>query len=273
MTDPPEPAAPDETINIVQMADKVGIKEATVRKYASEFSIPSFKRPSGERHFSAALVPVFRQIKALREGGMGAEEIRSNIAETLAQEAEKLAVLPEAQGVDVELIVDRVAERMRGEIQKHDQALLRSLIEERDREAGALREELGRAKALIEIAQAQLGEAQQQARLLPEKAQSLEAAERKAWQAEQIAERAHEREQAAGAEALKLAGELEQARDQIRALEAEAKVSAGQITDLQAQAAAQAGQIRELQQLLQAEREALARERGRSWWAKLTQKT
>lgn len=288
------------SLNGVQIAERVGITEGGIRKYAKEFDVPSWKTPTGQRHYSIEMIPVFQQIRSMREQGVSSDNIKLNVSDALNAERDRIRGRPEGYGIDSKTLVYEVVEQMQGEIQDSGQALLNQVLVRLTDEYGRLREDLGASNALLQVTRMQLEEAQQKVQLLPAQAESLLQEQNKVRQAEDEA-RWLQNQQAS------LASELESAQSQIQELnqaqqgtqkelaqaelarqaaELERKHTEQLVADLrqqldqaQANERAQAEELSQakirigtLERELETEREALATERRKTWLDKLTKK-
>lgn len=288
------------SLNGVQVAERVGITEGGIRKYAKEFDVPSWKTPGGQRHYSVEMIPVFQQIRSLREQGLSSESIKLNVSAALSAERDRIRGRPEGSGIDSKALVYEVVEQMQGEIQDSGQALLNQVLVRLTDEYGRLREDLGASNALLQVTRMQLEEAQQKVQLLPAQAESLLHEQNRVRQAEEEARRQQ-------AQQASLASELESAQNQIQELnqarqalqtelaqtqlarqeaELERKHAEQQSADLrlkltetQANQNAQAEELSQakarigtLERELETQHEALASERRKTWLDKLTKK-
>lgn len=240
----------------------VGKDEATIRRWVKQFNIP-YQEAGGKKTLSAEMMQALSQIKALRNEGMSTEDIRLNIGQTLKRETKSLpaAKLQTAEAADLaRLMGAEISEQL----QEHSQAMAEAVKSAVDQVA-KMGQELGATRTRLEFTLQALSEAQQQARQLPEKAQSLLEAEQRAQQLEQQIIQTKARSQELDLSRQDLQQKFQKAEIQITNLEEKNQ-------DLKAQTQAQASQIRELQQLLEQERQQLAVEQGKSWWAKLNKR-
>ncbi|PKL76225.1 MAG: hypothetical protein CVV27_11350 [Candidatus Melainabacteria bacterium HGW-Melainabacteria-1] len=256
--------------NVSQVAKALGKGEASIRRWIQQFNIPTIEE-GGQNLLSQEMVQVLLQIKELRDQKLRSEDIELNVSEAIHLERQRLNV-GEASRDESSGMARRMLEDLTSAMAEHHEILAQSVsgaVHEAARMADRYAEsqrELGRMEAMMQALQYQLQEAQQQARLLPEKAQALQ-----------------DRELEARLLAQKLASEIEQraAREQAQeSLEAQLQRQQVEIEALRAEKTSLAQSLSESQvqleqtQLANTELEALLEsERARTWWTKLTGKT
>ena len=255
--------SPPKHINVSQAARLLGKGEASIRRWIQQFSIPTSVE-SGQNMLSPNMVGVLQQIKALREQNLRAEDIELNIADAL--EAERQLLQQEAPATGQAESSSEVARQMMAELTdaltEHNEALAQSVhaaVQQASRMADRYAEsqrELGRMEAMLQGIQYQLREAEQKARLLPEKAEALQAREREAQDL-------HARLQQAEREQEKLNDDLRRERESLQELRAAHESLNNKLENVQ-------DTLDKTQAENQSLREALNQERGRSWWDKLT---
>jgi DNA-binding transcriptional MerR regulator len=291
-----ETLTPTQTLSRVQTAKAVGVVESTVREYERVYNVPFVRMPNGHCHHSVESIPIMQAIKSMKKAGLSDADIKLNIAQDLEQVRARLRELPEASGVDSKEVANEVAKQMAGEITESGHQLLMTLLHVMQQDNGGLRQALGAAEAKVELYEGQ-------AKLLPEKAESLRDAEEKIRWAQAAQARAEEESRAAADAMLELRAqvrtlevteqqrqgqfvqtqlELRHAQARQAELEAELEESRAQSRADRNELVAQAGKlgsaeatIKMLERDLAAEQqalEALKAERSKSWLDKFTTK-
>lgn len=253
---------PTNRYNGLTVAKMIGVGESTIRRWTADFNIP-FAEIGGQRLYNDQAVEVMRQIQALRDQKVNAEDIKLNIAKGL--EAAGGGETSQAQKPDESPgETRRMLEELRSDLKAHSQQIAESLnaaVSESGRMADRYAEsqrEIGRIEALLQMTDRQLQEAKQAAKLLPEKAAALQAQEARAQKLE--------------SDVSGLAGELAGVKSAL-ALEQSAHADTKRLLNdsqataegLRAQNEALQAQVKELQQ-------ALEQEQARPWWQKITKK-
>jgi len=254
--------SPPKRINVSQAARQLGKGEASIRRWIQQFSIPTSVE-GGQNMLSADMLDVLAQIKALREQNLRAEDIELNIAEAIQNERQQQNMEPPgAQQASAPDFARQMMADLTEALTEHNEALAQSVssaVQQATRMADRYAEsqrELGRMEAMLQGIQYQLKEAEQKARLLPEKAQALQERER---EARQLNEKLSHTEQSREA--------LQQTLSQSQAECLELK---REKTDLLTEVAALKAQLAEKESENQALQAELTAERNRGWWDKLT---
>lgn len=190
-------------------------RESSIRAWAKAYKIPSTLTDK-ERLFDASLVPIFKQIKALKaeRPRLSDDAVLANIARLLEDTVAHVDDAPLQRLVG-----------MRGDIslaplmEKHSQTVISSVHEIIKAEAQTSEKyaqashKIGQLEVMLRVTQDQLAEAQKQILLLPETTQALAEARKEA----EDLKAELERERVAHAnEALALRGEIEE-RDRLEA--------------------------------------------------------
>ncbi len=256
--------------NVSQVAKLLGKGEASIRRWIQQFGIPTVEE-GGQNLLTPEMVVVLQQIKELREQKFRSEDIELNVMDAILEERDRLNV-DEPRRDESSLSTRRMVDELTQAMAEHHEILAQSVtgaVQEATRMADRFAEsqrELGRMEAMMQAMQYQLQDAQQQARLLPEKAQALQDRELEARLLEQKLEREQEQLEAS-----------ELARDQLEANIAKQQTEIDSLkTDkasLEQTVAVLNAKLARLEQEAQLQAEALHAERSKSWWDKLTKKT
>lgn len=254
----------DPRLNVSQAAKTLGKGEASVRRWIQQFGIPT-STEGGQNLLSTEMMQVLSQIKELREQKMRSEDIELNVSAAIQKERERLNAdesVPNGSPQNERRMIAELTEALA----EHNEALAQSVnsaVQQASKMADRYAEsqrELGRMEAMMQAMQYQLQEAEQKARLLPEKAQALQEREREAERLNEKLKQTHRELKSVEAEQSDLKHLLQNEQtarqksekeylEKIAALEAELEEHKKQNQNLQAE---------------------LEQERKRSWWNKLT---
>lgn len=269
--------------NVSQVAKALGKGEASIRRWIQQFSIPTIEE-GGQNLLTPEMVQVLRQIKDLREQKLRSEDIELNVNEAIQNERERLNIdepLPDESSGIARRMVDDLSQALA----EHHEILAHSVnnaVQEASRMADRYAEsqrELGRMEAMMQAMQYQLQEAQQQARLLPEKAQALQDRELETRLLLQKLEheqqkREHEQQQLEASEEARdqLEESLEKQDSAIKRLQAENQNLEQTVKDLKTRLEELQTQVRRQQEEIEAKDALLESEKSKTWWNKLTKK-
>ncbi len=246
--------------NVSQVAKHLGRGEASVRRWIQQFGIPTIEE-GGQNLLSQDMVQVLQQIRDLREQKLRAEDIELNVTDAIRQERHKLSA-DESQRNESPGTARRIVEELTEALAHHQEALAQSVtgaVQEASRMADRYAEsqrELGRMEAMMQAMQFQLQEAQQQARLLPEKAQALQARELESKMLAQKLDQEKQQRVDVEKKQEKLEDTVTRQRNEIESLVQEKQKLEQKLQELS-------------HQLEQKENE-LEQEQAKSWWNKLT---
>ena len=164
--------------NVSQVAKLLGKGEASIRRWIQQFGIPTIEE-GGQNLLTQDMVQVLQQIKELRDQKLRSEDIELNVMDAILEARDRLNV-DEPTRDESSLSTRRMVDELTQAMAEHHEILAQSVtgaVQEATRMADRFAEsqrELGRMEAMMQAMQYQLQEAQQQARLLPEKAQALQ---------------------------------------------------------------------------------------------------
>ena len=256
-------------LNVSQVAKALGKGEASIRRWIQQFGIPTIEE-GGQNLLSPEMFLVIKQIKELREQKLRSEDIELNVVDAIRDERERLNV-DEPVRDDSSATARRMVEDLTNALAEHHEMLAQSVtgaVQEASRMADRYAEsqrELGRMEAMMQAMQYQLQEAQTQARLLPEKAQALQARELEARLLAQKRELEQQQLEAS-----------EEARDNLEeAVDRQAKEMARLLQEkqsLEQTVIELKAQVQRQQEEIEAKDALLMSERSKSWWDRLTKK-
>lgn len=255
--------------NVSQVAKALGKGEASIRRWIQQFNIPTIEE-GGQNLLTPEMVQVLQQIKELREQKLRAEDIELNVTEAIRSEREKLNFDEEPRD-ESSGIARRMVDDLSQALAEHHEILAHSVnnaVQEASRMADRYAEsqrELGRMEAMMQAMQYQLQEAQQQARLLPEKAQALQDRELEARLLQQQLDMEQRQLEASEEARDDLETALERQSQELKAALAEKQALEQTVLELKAQ-------LQRQQEELEARDALLESERSKSWWDKLTKK-
>lgn len=246
--------------NVSQVAKHLGRGEASVRRWIQQFGIPTIEE-GGQNLLSYEMVQVLQQIKELRDQKLRSEDIELNVTEAIREEKNRLGADSSPRG-ESSKETRRMVEELSQALAEHHEILAQSVtgaVQEAtrmaDRYADSQRE-LGRMEAMMQALQFQLQEAQQQARLLPEKAQALQA---------------RELESKLLVQKLELEAQQRSASEQAqKGLEARLESQQQELESLRQAKAELEEKLKDAQEQLKAKEAELEQERNKTWWNKLT---
>lgn len=276
--------------NNVRAGEAVELSEAAIRSYAKKYGVPSFKNSLGHTQYPESMLDVFRQIRGLKALEKDDATIRATIAPALEAGWQELQEAPEAQGVDIEKAKAEILNQARADLAQGQETVISHFMATLRQDLEQTHQLVGELRAQRDLALEQLQAAQQQTRLLPEHAESLQAAREKALLSESERNQALEKVDLAHGELAQMRQQLAAAEARSLQLERENAELKGQVefyrlqaADAQAQAAeareklvAQSGQLGEcaarrelLEQDLAAAEQALEAERKKGFFQKL----
>lgn len=257
-------------LNIRDVARKLDMpdKESTVRGWYQQFGIPS-KLKNRQRLFNSDLLPVFQQIKSMKADGADKESIQANVNDAL----KNLGVKTKAYSSNnpAQNQAEEVAKILSEQMQDHNKTLLDTfnvVVESKFDQSlnlAKLSEELGFYKGLNQSLNQQLLEAQAQAKLLPEKTQSLQEAEIRAKRAEEKARLINTELEHADSVREKVEKELETRSSEL-------KNERVRIAALEEELERMRAQTKESEETAVELTHELEKEKSKSWWDKLTGK-
>lgn len=263
--------------NVSQVAKALGKGEASIRRWIQQFGIPTIEE-GGQNLLNPEMVQVLRQIKELRDQKLRSEDIELNVSDAIQNERERLNI-DEPLRDESSGIARRMVDDLSQALAEHHEILAHSVnhaVQEASRMADRYADsqrELGRMEAMMQAMQYQLQEAQQQARLLPEKAQALQDRELEARLLQQKLEMEQQQLEASEEARDQLEEALERKDKEIARVQAEKQTLEQTVKELNAQIQELKAQVSQQQEELEARDNLLESERSKSWWDKLTKKT
>lgn len=253
---------------VVELAELLGINEATVRKWAKTHDIPSWKDGNG-RHFAPSMLYVFERIKTLKADGMTDEQITPNIQDDLKAERERVGKLPNLPDLDLDTVTDATVRRLKPLIEQHAEAQSRAVLSLLQDKYGEAREQIGAFQAQVRYLAAQLEDAQVQAKLLPEKAESLRAAEAEAQNAAREVQRLTEELKQASGSLRQMEMDYQSLTDRLERTEAKATALQEANDALEQRAVDLSAELDAKNKEVEALKSELERERSRTVWDRM----
>lgn len=256
----------NQKLNVSQAAKLLGKGEASVRRWIQQFGIPTTTE-GGQNLLSSDMLQVLTQIKELRARKMRSEDIELNVSDAIQEEQELLDHVTQQRSDGSSGIERRMISELTEALAEHNEALARSVgsaVQQASKMADRYAEsqrELGRMEAMMQAMQYQLQEAEQKARLLPEKAQALQEQERQARQLTERLDKTRQELRSFESEHKDLSRKLKQEQNERLKLEQEKKELQEKLEQLE-------NNLNEKENINQNLSLELEQEKKKSWWDK-----